>query len=204
MRAKGGARYSQMGKYSPGEIYHIDVELSVGNRNYTVYINGKKKTTRMFFAPVPGIERIIFRTGSINSTPDTPADQYFDLENAGQEETPATYRIARLRTSGDRTANLLDFNDYRHYIDYFNRMEDENIAQAIPNDQSADWLETNIPLFDCPDRNMEEIYYYRWWTLRKHIKNTPVGYAMTEFLVPRSYADKYNLISSALGHHIHV
>lgn len=205
MRAKGGARYSQMGKYSPGEIYHIDVELSVGNRNYTVYINGKKKTTRMFFAPVPGIERIIFRTGSINSipTPDTPADQYFDLENAGQEETPATYRIARLRTSGDRTANLLDFNDYRHYIDYFNRMEDENIAQAIPNDQSADWLETNIPLFDCPDRNMEEIYYYRWWTLRKHIKNTPVGYAMTEFLVPRSYADKYNLISSALGHHIH-
>ena len=62
----------------------------------------------MFFAPVPGIERIIFRTGSINSipTPDTPADLYFDLENAGQEEAPATYRIARLRTSGDRTANL--------------------------------------------------------------------------------------------------
>ena len=27
------------------------------------------------------------------------------------------------------------------------------------------------------------------------------GYAFTEFLVPRSYADKYNLISCALGHH---
>lgn len=37
----------------------------------------------------------------------------------------------------------------------------------------------------------------------KTYQNTPVGYAMTEFLVPRSYADKYNLISSALGHHIH-
>ena len=26
---------------------------------------------------------------------------------------------------------------------------------------------------------------------------------MTEFLVPRSYADKYNLIASGVGHHIH-
>ena len=47
------------------------------------------------------------------------------------------------------------------------------------------------------------MFYYRWWTLRKHIKKTPVGYAFTEFLVNRSYADKYNLISCALGHHIY-
>ena len=39
------------------------------------------------------------------------------------------------------------------------------------------------------------MFYYRWWTLRKHIKQTPVGYGMTEFLVNRSYADKYNLIA---------
>ena len=79
IRAKGGARYSQMGPYTPGEVYHIDVELSVENRNYTVYINGKKRTTRMFFAPVAAIERIIFRTGAINGvpTPDTPADRLF-------------------------------------------------------------------------------------------------------------------------------
>jgi hypothetical protein len=47
------------------------------------------------------------------------------------------------------------------------------------------------------------MYYYRWWTLRKHIKETPVGYGMTEFLVERSYADKYNLIACAVGHHIY-
>ncbi len=205
IRAKGGARYSQMGLYTPGEVYHIEVELSVENRNYTVYINGKKRTTRMFFAPVATIERIIFRTDAINEipTPDTPADQYFDLENAGKEERPAIYRIARLCASGDRTACLLDFADYRRYIERFNSMEDENIVQAIPNSLSAEWLEANIPLFECPDATIEEIYYYRWWTLRKHLKETPVGYAMTEFLVPRSYADRYNLISSALGHHIH-
>ena len=46
------------------------------------------------------------------------------------------------------------------------------------------------------------MYYYRWWTLRKHIKRTPAGYGMTEFLVDRSYADRYNLIACAIGHHI--
>lgn len=205
LRAKGGARYSQMGKYEPGQVYHVEVSLSVENRNYTVSINGKKKTTRMFFAPVSTIERIIFRTGAVNAipTPDTPADQDFDLDDAGKEDAAAIYRIARLCADGDRTACLLDFDDFRHHVERFNRMEDENIVQAIPNSRSAEWLEENIPLFECPDANIEEIYYYRWWTLRKHIKETPVGYAMTEFLVPRSYADRYNLISSALGHHIH-
>ncbi|RQW01859.1 glycoside hydrolase, partial [candidate division KSB1 bacterium] len=50
--------------------------------------------------------------------------------------------------------------------------------------------------------NFEEMYYYRWWTLRKHITETPMGFGITEFLVDRPYADKYNLISCALGHHI--
>src|SRR5690606_17621345 len=44
--------------------------------------------------------------------------------------------------------------------------------------------------------------YYRWWTLRKHIKQTPVGHVMTEFLVDRPYADQYNMIACAMGHHV--
>ncbi|MFC2136964.1 glycosyl hydrolase family 65 protein [Bacteroidota bacterium] len=97
---------------------------------------------------------------------------------------------------------ILKAEDFKHYVDYFNRMEDENIAQAIPNSASWDWMKTNIPLFECPQDNFEEIYYYRWWTLRKHIKETPQGYTMTEFLVQRSYSDKYNMIACAIGHHI--
>jgi hypothetical protein len=46
-------------------------------------------------------------------------------------------------------------------VEYFNRMEDENIAQAIPNAQAWDWMKTNIPLFECPQDNFEEIYYFR-------------------------------------------
>jgi hypothetical protein len=98
---------------------------------------------------------------------------------------------------------VLKANSFKHYVDYFNKMEDENIAQAITNAQSWDWMQQNIPLFECPQQNFEEIFYYRWWTLRKHIKKTEQGFVFTEFLIQRSYADKYNLIASALGHHIY-
>lgn len=97
---------------------------------------------------------------------------------------------------------LLEAEDFWHHIDYFNRMEEENILQAVPNSDSWEWLRENIPLFECPQDNFQEIYYYRWWTLRKHIVETPAGYAFTEFLVKRSYADQYNLIACAMGHHI--
>lgn len=97
---------------------------------------------------------------------------------------------------------ILKADDFKHYVDYFNRMEDENIAQLIPNSEAWNWMKANIPLFECPQDNFEEMFYFRWWTLRKHIEATPAGYAFTEFLVQRTYADKYNLISSALGHHI--
>jgi hypothetical protein len=98
---------------------------------------------------------------------------------------------------------VLKYGSFKHYVDYFNTMEDENIRQAIPNDSAWWWMQQNIPLFECPQQNFEELFYFRWWTLRKHIKKTPLGYVFTEFLVQRNYADKYNLISSALGHHIY-
>ncbi|MBS1512866.1 MAG: glycoside hydrolase [Bacteroidetes bacterium] len=98
---------------------------------------------------------------------------------------------------------ILKADDYKHYVERFNTMEDENVKQAIPNDSAWDWMKANIPLFECPQKDFEELFYYRWWTFRKHIEQTPQGYAITEFLVPRTYADKYNLISSALGHHIY-
>ena len=106
-------------------------------------------------------------------------------------------------TSAQNKPFVLKQSSYKHYVDYFNKMEEENIKQAIPNDSAWSWMQKNIPLFECPQQNFEEIFYYRWWTLRKHIKKTEKGFAFTEFLIQRSYADKYNLIASALGHHIY-
>ena len=113
-----------------------------------------------------------------------------------------SYSQSKIKETPKPKPAVLKYSDFKHYIDYFNRMEDENIVQAIPNSLAWQWMQENIPLFECPQDNFEEIYYYRWWTLRKHIKQTPIGYVFTEFLVERSYADKYNMISCALGHHI--
>lgn len=104
---------------------------------------------------------------------------------------------------GTKNRSVLNPDNYKHYVELFNRMEDENIKSFIPNEKAWEWMNENIPLFECPQDNFNEIYYFRWWSLRKHIIRTPAGYAMTEFLVQRSYADRYNLISCALGHHIY-
>lgn len=207
-RSKGGARYGKILNYEPGKPYHVKVDLSVGNRNSTVYVNGEKKATRMLFAPVHEVERVVFRTGKHSDFPnvDTEADQHNDMPRANDVDPEATYRIANFKSSSrdvDGHAAVLKYDDFAHHADYFNGMEDENIVQAIPNSESSAWMKENIPLFECPDKDMEQMYYYRWWTLRKHIKDTPVGYGMTEFLVDRSYADKYNLIACAIGHHIY-
>jgi hypothetical protein len=104
--------------------------------------------------------------------------------------------------SEEVSSYVLEAKYFKHYVEYFNSMEDENIQKAVPNDSAWVWMKKNVPLFECPQENFQEIYYFRWWNLRKHITDTPQGYAITEFLVDRSYADKYNLISCALGHHI--
>ena len=208
IRCKGGARYGNLGKYEPGSDYHIEALLSVDRRMIEVYINGKKAGQRMFYAPVEAIERVMFRTGAHRTFPDvdTPADWYGTLEQAGETDPLATYAISHVTTApavSPLGGAFLRYSDYKHYVDYFNGMEDENIVQAIPNKEAWQWMTQNVPLFDCPSRDFEELFYFRWWTLRKHIELTPVGYAMTEFLVHRNYADQYNLIASGVGHHIH-
>ena len=176
------------------------------------------KCTRQFDTPIESISRIVFRTGPLFDKPDTntPADQDFDQPLADVRLSQASFSLANIASCplcGDIVAAptaltpppapaVLTYDAFSHYADRFNAMEDENIVTTIPNAQASEWMRRNIPLFDCPDEQMREMYYYRWWTLRKHIKRTPVGYGMTEFLVQRSYADRYNLIACAIGHHV--
>ncbi|MCR5711467.1 MAG: six-hairpin glycosidase [Prevotella sp.] len=207
IRVKGGARYATLLKhYEAGTTYHIKAVLSTSLHRAVYYLNGKKACERQFDTPVESISRIVFRTGMPFDKPDynTPADQDFDMPRADESDPEVCFAIANVvsRPVDDSVTAVLDYDDYAHYADYFNTMEDENIVTTIPNAQSSEWMRENIPLFDCPQENFREMFYYRWWTLRKHIKRTPVGYGMTEFLVQRSYADRYNLIACAIGHHI--
>jgi len=65
----------------------------------------------------------------------------------------------------------------------------------------VEFLSANIPLFECPDKQIEETYYFRWWTYRKHIKKTDTGFVITEFLPGVPWAGKYNAISCAAAFH---
>ncbi len=100
-------------------------------------------------------------------------------------------------------AFVLHSKRFTKYVEAFNSADAETIVNFIPNAIAWDWMKANIPLFDCPDKKFEQIYYYRWWTFRKHIKYTPDGYVLTEFLAPVGHSGRYNTISCALGHHIY-
>lgn len=88
------------------------------------------------------------------------------------------------------------------YVERFNRQDAELFPQLIPNDRAAEYLARQIPLLDCPDGELEEIYYFRWWTLRKHWKNTEKGHILTEFLPRVPWSGPYNSINCPACLHI--
>jgi hypothetical protein len=83
------------------------------------------------------------------------------------------------------------------HVAHFNAMEDQPVVNLVPNREAAAWLMANIPLFGCPDAAVEEMYYFRWWALRKHLRRAPEGSTVfTEFIT------RAEPVSSALGHHL--
>jgi hypothetical protein len=97
---------------------------------------------------------------------------------------------------------VLKPDDYRHYVEKFNAADEEAVVNLIANAKAWDWMVQEIPFFDCPAGQFEEIYYFRWWSFRKHIKQTDDGLVLTEFITPVNHAGKYNTIACAVGHHL--
>jgi hypothetical protein len=99
--------------------------------------------------------------------------------------------------------SILGTEKLKKYVTYFNSIDTEAVKNYVPNAAAFTWLAEQIPLFECPDSVLEQNYYYRWWTYRKHLVKTPDGFIFTEFIEPVKHAGKYNSISCALGHHIY-
>jgi predicted GH43/DUF377 family glycosyl hydrolase len=99
--------------------------------------------------------------------------------------------------------HVLAADTLRRYVDSFNQRDRETVATLITNASAAQWMQENVPLFECPDKQIEETYYFRWWTFRKHVKQTPDGFVVTEFLPAVGWAGKHNTISCAAGHHFY-
>ena len=90
----------------------------------------------------------------------------------------------------------------RDYVAAFNAGDEELYTNAVPNAAAADFLERNVPTFECPDADVERAYAFRWWTYRKHLRKTPDGWVVTEFLPDVGWAGRNNTISCPLGHHL--
>ena len=74
-------------------------------------------------------------------------------------------------------------------------------ASGFQLGEDSDWLRREVPFFECPDASIDEIYYFRWRVYHKHLKQTPDGFVVTEFLPNVDWAGKHNTISCAAGHH---
>ncbi len=107
---------------------------------------------------------------------------------------------ARVATAGDFVA--LKPSAFSHYINHFNLAYPGTVTNYVSDAKAREWLVRNVPLFECPDRWVEEVYYYRWWVFRKHIVATPGGFVVTEFLAPVNHAGPFNTLSCAAGLHL--
>lgn len=108
---------------------------------------------------------------------------------------------AVLTTVVASAAPVLSTKAIESYVERFNATDHTHFGQAISNEDTAAWMASNVPRFECPDKEIEEIYHFRWWTYRKHIKDTEDGFVITEFLPKVSWSGKHNTISCPGGHH---
>ena len=98
---------------------------------------------------------------------------------------------------------VLHADAFRPLIERFNAQDNELYRGHFPNVAAWGFLRDNIPLLDCPDPDLQTTYYFRWWVYRKHLKATPAGFIVDEFLPNVGWAGKYNSINCAAGHHLY-
>ncbi len=101
------------------------------------------------------------------------------------------------------TASSMAEKPLKDWVVEFNAIDEKvpgTLSGWIPNEKALEFLEKNVPRFDCPDQELVRTYYFRWWTYRKHIRKTPDGYVITEFLPEVPWARKHNTINCPAGH----
>jgi hypothetical protein len=71
--------------------------------------------------------------------------------------------------------------------------------------EDAQWYLDNIPFFECSDKQIEQVYYYRWKLYKAHIRNVgDNSYVITEFINHVAWdRDPYCTINAASMHHIY-
>lgn len=101
------------------------------------------------------------------------------------------------------TSRILNKELFAHYIRHFNNQDFPPDGRTISNHDTWKFLKDNIPFFTCPDKTLESVYYFRWWSYRKHLYHTEDGWVVTEFLPDVPWSGKHNVINCPGGHHIY-
>lgn len=67
------------------------------------------------------------------------------------------------------------------------------------------WYLDNIPFFECSDKQIEQIYYYRWQMYKAHVRNVGDNqFVITEFINHMPWdREPYCTIDAASMHHIY-
>ena len=80
----------------------------------------------------------------------------------------------------------------------------KELASAYFGADSACYIK-NIPFFECSDKQIQDVFYYRWKLYKAHLKYVGYyGYIVTEFLNNVSWdRDPYSSLNDATGFHIY-
>lgn len=98
--------------------------------------------------------------------------------------------------------HFIDNKVVAEYCNRFNEQDEEPYQGDIPNAEAVDFLTAEIPRWDCPDPIFREIWYFRWWSFRKHIRTTPYGRIILEFMPDVPWAGAFNSISCPAAHQL--
>lgn len=101
LKTKTSYRIKEIMPYEAGKKYRLHLKLNATTRSYDLSINDGEEKKYMFYAPVHGFERIMFRTGEARHypTPDSPAENHTDLEDTGKMISESVFRIESLKTN---------------------------------------------------------------------------------------------------------
>ncbi|KAI7471912.1 glycogen debranching enzyme [Hortaea werneckii] len=68
----------------------------------------------------------------------------------------------------------------------------------------APWYKDRIPYFECSDKKIQDVFYYRWKIFRAHQRDTGIrGYVSTEFLEDVSWQlEPWATLNDATGFHL--
>ena len=82
---------------------------------------------------------------------------------------------------------------------------DHNKLATEYYNEDTQWDLDNIPFFECSDKQIEQVYYYRWKMYTEHIRHVGNNeYVITEFINHVAWdREPYCTIDAASMHHIY-